>query len=347
MKVLVTGGAGFIGSAVVRRLVAEPGVEVAVFDAMTYAANPRTLGAHAGRLAFYRQDICDAAAVGAAFAEFQPDVVMHLAAESHVDRSIEEPAAFVKTNVVGTQVLLDAALAHWRALDGGARDRFRFLHISTDEVFGSLTETCPPFCETTPYTPRSPYAASKASSDHLVRAWSHTYGLPIVVTNCSNNYGPYQFPEKLIPLMILRGLAGEAMPVYGDGQNIRDWLFVDDHAEALWLAATRGRVGETYAVGGSAERRNLDVVQTVADLLDELQPGNAPRRGLIGFVGDRPGHDRRYAIDSAKIRRELGWAPRHSFEDGLRRTVAWYVANRDWWQPIVDGVYRLERLGTW
>jgi dTDP-glucose 4,6-dehydratase len=347
MNVLITGGAGFIGSAVVRLLVQKQLASVAVFDAMTYAASPHTLAGFSGRndFCFYHRDICDPESVRAAFREFRPDAVMHLAAESHVDRSIEKPAAFVQTNVVGTQVVLDASLAYWRDLDAEKKSAFRFHHISTDEVFGSLGETSY-FDENTRYDPRSPYSASKAASDHLARAWFHTFGLPVVITNCSNNYGPYQFPEKLVPLMILRGLEGQPMPVYGDGQNIRDWLYVDDHAEALWCVLTQGRIGETYAIGGMAERRNLDVVETIARHLDELSPSAHSRTSQIEFVADRPGHDRRYAIDCARIRNELGWAPRHSFEDGLRQTVAWYLENRDWWEPIVKKTYRLERLGT-
>ena len=294
---------------------------------------------------FYERDICDPVAVVAAFREFQPDVVMHLAAESHVDRSIDMPAVFVQTNVVGTQIMLDAALAYWRELAAERKARFRFHHISTDEVFGSLGETSA-FTETSPYDPRSPYSASKAASDHLVRAWFHTFGLPIVITNCSNNYGPYHFPEKLIPLMILRGLAGQPMPVYGDGKNVRDWLFVDDHAEALWRVVDQGKPGETYAIGGMAERTNLEVVNALAALLDELAPAKTSHKTLIAFVADRPGHDRRYAIDCSKIRGELGWRPSCAFEDGVRRTVAWYLANKDWWEPIVKNTYRLERLGT-
>ena len=350
MNVLITGGAGFIGSAVCRRLLAE-GQSVIVFDKMTYAASPATL---AGLLAnpnfrFIQGDICNGAAVKAALDETRPDAVMHLAAESHVDRSIERPAAFVETNVVGTQILLDQVLAYWRALDEGSRQSFRFHHISTDEVFGSLGDTGH-FTETTAYDPRSPYSASKAASDHLVRAWHHTFGLPVLVTNCSNNYGPYHFPEKLIPLNILRGLRGEVMPVYGKGLNIRDWLHVDDHARALYAVLTKGRIGETYAIGGRAERRNIDVVTAIADLLDELAPSNdsrpnKSRREQITFVTDRPGHDLRYAIDSAKIERELGFEPQYTFDQGLRQTVEWYLANRDWWQPILDGSYRLERLG--
>jgi dTDP-glucose 4,6-dehydratase len=345
MNVLITGGAGFIGSAVCRRLLTE-GHGVIVFDKMTYAASPATLDSLRAnpKFRFIQGDICDGAAVKAALDGTRPDAVMHLAAESHVDRSIERPAAFVETNVVGTQILLDQVLAYWRGLDEAARGQFRFHHISTDEVFGSLGETGH-FTETTAYDPRSPYSASKAASDHLVRAWHHTFGLPVLVTNCSNNYGPYHFPEKLIPLNILRGLRGEVMPVYGKGLNIRDWLHVDDHARALFAVVTKGRVGETYAIGGRAERRNIDVVTTIADLLDELAPSNKSRRAQITFVADRPGHDLRYAIDSSKIEHELGFVPQYTFDQGLRQTVEWYLANRDWWQPILDGSYRLERLG--
>jgi dTDP-glucose 4,6-dehydratase len=347
MKLLITGGAGFIGSAVVRLCLEKRLASVAVYDSMTYAASPQTLAPHSGRsdFRFFHRDICDPSAVRAVYDEVQPDAVMHLAAESHVDRSIEMPAAFVQTNVVGTQVLLDAALAYWRELDPARKARFRFHHISTDEVFGSLGED-DYFHEGTRYDPRSPYSASKAASDHLVRAWHHTFGLPVILTNCTNNYGPYQFPEKLIPLMILRGLAGETMPVYGDGQNVRDWLFVDDHAEALWQALTNGRVGETYAIGGMAERRNIEVAETIVALLDELAPARQSRKSLIQFVPDRPGHDRRYAMDCSKIRHELKWAPRRSFADGLRATVQWYLENRLWWEPILNATYRLQRLGS-
>jgi dTDP-glucose 4,6-dehydratase len=346
MKVLITGGAGFIGSAVVRHCLGKRLAKIAVLDAMTYAANPRTLAPFHGReeFVFFERDICDPPAVAAAFREFAPDAVMHLAAESHVDRSIERPAAFVQTNVVGTHILLDSALTYWRELKQPRKSEFRFHHISTDEVFGSLGED-DHFHEETRYDPRSPYSASKAASDHLVRAWHHTFGLPVVLTNCTNNYGPYQFPEKLIPLLILRGLSGQPMPIYGDGQNIRDWLFVDDHADALWRVLTKGRAGETYAVGGMAERRNIDVAHLIAAILDELAPAEGARKSLIEFVPDRPGHDRRYAMDCAKISRELGWKPRCSFEEGLRRTVQWYLDNRDWWEPILGQTYRLERLG--
>ena len=347
VKVVVTGGAGFIGSAVVRAFLDRHRAQVAVFDSMTYAASPQTLSAYRQRpdFTFYQRDICDVEAVRSAIAEFQPDAIVHLAAESHVDRSIDRPAQFVATNVVGTQVLLDASLAYWKELTGARKEAFRFIHVSTDEVYGALGETGA-FTETTPYSPRSPYSASKAASDHLAHAWRHTFGLPTIVTNCSNNYGPYQFPEKLIPLMILRGLAGQPMPVYGQGRNVRDWLFVDDHAEALWLALTKGKVGEMYLIGGESERRNIDVVNTIASLLDEMAPQRAPHARFISFVEDRPGHDHRYAIDPSKIKRELGWRPQASFDQGLRQTVRWYLDNKAWWEPIVSNTYRLERLGT-
>ncbi len=347
MRVLVTGGAGFIGSAVVRALLQEPGTEVAVIDCMTYAANPLTLAPHEGRAGFalHRTDICEPDAVGSIIAGFEPDAIVHLAAESHVDRSIDGPARFVQTNVVGTQTLLDAALQHWKTLSGARRDTFRFLHVSTDEVYGALGADGA-FTETTAYSPRSPYSASKAASDHLARAWHHTFGLPAIVSNCSNNYGPYQFPEKLIPLMILRGLSGEPMPVYGKGENVRDWLYVDDHADALRAILNKGRPGETYLVGGECERRNIDVVHAIAALLDEMAPAGAPHARLVSFVEDRPGHDHRYAIDPSKCRGELGWSARTRFDDGLRATVRWYLDNRPWWEPIVSGTYRLERLGT-
>lgn len=348
MKVLITGGAGFIGSALIRLLIRETAVEVVNLDKLTYAAPPGALDAVADnpRYRFERADICDADAVRRVFATHQPDLVMHLAAESHVDRSIDAPADFIQTNLVGTFVLLNAALAYWRGLEGDKQAGFRFHHISTDEVFGSLGPTGL-FREDTPYQPNSPYSASKAGSDHLVRAWGHTYGLPTVASNCSNNYGPFQFPEKLIPLIVINALQRKPLPVYGKGDNVRDWLFVDDHARALWLAATRGRLGESYNVGGSGERRNLEVVETLCDLLDDMvpAPGEPPRRSLITFVADRPGHDQRYAIDAGKIERELGWKPQESFDSGMRRTVAWYLDNQDWWRRIQAERYAGSRLG--
>lgn len=348
MKLLVTGGAGFIGSAVVRHVIRRTGWQVANVDKLTYAGNLESLAEarDSDRHRHFRVDICDRPALDAIFAEVRPDAVLHLAAESHVDRSIDGAAPFIQTNLVGTFTLLEAATAYWRGLDGAARGSFRFQHISTDEVFGSLGATGR-FSETTPYAPNSPYSASKAGSDHLVRAWHHTYGLPTLATNCSNNYGPYHFPEKLIPLVIIRALRGEPLPVYGKGENVRDWLHVEDHAEALVTVLQKGRVGETYNVGGDSERRNIDVVRGICALLDEMLPGspNRPHDRLIQFVTDRPGHDARYAIDSGKIRRELGWTPRHGFEDGLRRTVRWYLDNRPWWESVMSGAYRGERLG--
>jgi dTDP-glucose 4,6-dehydratase len=347
-RVLVTGGAGFIGSALVRRLIKHTDHQVLVFDKLTYAGNLASLAEvrDGPRYAFRRGDICDADAVRAAFEEFRPDVVTHLAAESHVDRSIDAPEAFINTNVLGTYLMLNEALAYWRRLDADARARFRFHHISTDEVFGELGDGGS-FTEATAYDPRSPYSASKASSDHLVRAWGATYGLPTIVTNCSNNYGPYHFPEKLIPLMILKGLAGEPLPVYGEGRNIRDWLYVDDHVSALTRIFEAGRPGETYVIGGRAERTNLDVVRTVCRTLDAIAPlaGGKPREALITFVPDRPGHDHRYAIDPSKLERELGWRPAQSFETGVDATVRWYLANDWWWRPILARTYGGERLG--
>lgn len=348
LRFLVTGGAGFIGSAVVRKLIAETSHSVCVVDKLTYAGNMASFASVAGdaRFRFEKTDIGDGEAMRAIFASFSPDIVMHLAAESHVDRSIDGPAAFIDTNIVGSFVLLQEALRHWRGLEGERRERFRFHHISTDEVFGSLGAEGF-FREDTAYQPTSPYSASKAASDHLVRAWQHTYGLPTLVTNCSNNYGPYHFPEKLIPLMIINGLEGKPLPVYGNGANVRDWLYVDDHADALLLVAEKGRPGETYAIGGHNEMANLDVVRTICALLDELRPDPAgPHERLITYVTDRPGHDARYAIDAGKIGRELGWAPKQSFESGLRRTVEWYLANAGWWGDIRSGVYRGERLGA-
>ena len=347
-RFLVTGGAGFIGSAVVRRLLQTAGREVLVVDKLTYAGNLDSLAPVAAdpNYRFLKADICDAAAMREAVEGFAPDVIMHLAAESHVDRSIDGPGEFVSTNVGGTFTLLQAALAYWRGLPGERRDGFRFHHISTDEVFGSLGPDGL-FREDTAYQPNSPYSASKAASDHFVRAWNHTYGLPTVMTNCSNNYGPYHFPEKLIPLMILNGLEGKPLPVYGRGDNIRDWLYVDDHADALILVAERGRAGETYNIGGRSERRNIEVVRTLCALLDELAPDPQGGHGrLIAHVADRPGHDQRYAIDAGKIERELGWRPAETFETGLRKTVQWYLDNRTWWERVRSGVYRGERLGV-
>lgn len=348
-RVLVTGGAGFIGSAVVRKIIAESEHEVLVLDKLTYAGNLASLApvAQHKRFAFARCDICDHAGVRAAIGRFDPDIIMNLAAESHVDRSIDGPDAFVQTNIFGTYALLQAAMRHWQKLPGDRRDTFRFHHISTDEVFGSLGAEGL-FREDTAYAPNSPYSASKAASDHLVRAWHHTYGLPTIVTNCSNNYGPYHFPEKLVPLMILNALEGKPLPVYGRGENVRDWLYVDDHAEALLLAVEKGVPGENYNVGGRSERRNIDVVYGICDLVDDLAPNHlgGSRRRLVTFVQDRPGHDQRYAIDASKIERELGWTPAHSFDQGLRKTVAWYLENKAWWQDIRSGVYRGERLGV-
>ena len=344
-RVLVTGGAGFIGSAVVRHLIGQTPARVLNFDKLTYAGCLASLGdvADSSRYGFVQADICDAAAVARAFSEFQPTAVMHLAAESHVDRSITGPGAFVATNVSGTFTLLQAALDHWSRLKGVAKDAFRFLHISTDEVFGSLG-AYGLFSETTPYDPRSPYSASKAASDHLARAWFHTYGLPMLVSNCSNNYGPYHFPEKLIPLTILNAMEGKALPVYGKGDNVRDWLYVEDHARALALIVQRGRPGDSYNVGGRNERTNLTVVQAICDRLDSLRPGERPRRELIAFVADRPGHDQRYAIDAAKLETELGWRAQESFESGIARTVDWYLAREDWWGPL-RARYDGRRLG--
>ena len=347
-RFLVTGGAGFIGSAVVRLLIGETDDHVLVVDKLTYAGNLESLAPVADnpRYSFVRADICDTAKMRGVFEGYRPDVVMHLAAESHVDRSIDGPAAFIQTNIVGTHSLLDAALAYWRALPRPNRDRFRFHHVSTDEVFGSLGPEGY-FTETTAYNPKSPYSASKAASDHLVRCWHHTYGLPAVITNCSNNYGPYHFPEKLIPLTIINALERIRLPVYGDGSNVRDWLYVDDHARGLLAAAISGRPGETYCISGRSEMTNLNVVKAICALLDELVPDDAVgcRENLIELVADRPGHDFRYAIDSTRISSELGWLPRESFESGLRKTVEWYLANRSWWQRIRSGIYGGERLG--
>ena len=348
MTLIVTGGAGFIGSALVRRLVGQSDEPVVTFDKLTYAGNIESLDPIAGapNHLLVRADIRDEAAVRSVLEEHRPRAIIHLAAESHVDRSIDGPAEFIETNIVGTFTLLREALSYWRSLGDAERERFRFLHVSTDEVFGSLGAEGF-FDEETPYRPNSPYSASKAASDHLVRAWHHTYGLPTLTSNCSNNYGPYQFPEKLIPLTILNALEGKPLPVYGRGENVRDWLFVDDHADALLTILERGRPGETYAVGGRNEHRNIDVVRAVCDLVDELAPKlpAGPRRRLITFVTDRPGHDQRYAIDPSKISRELGWSPRETFETGMRKTVRWYLDNRVWWEHVRSGVYRGERLG--
>jgi dTDP-glucose 4,6-dehydratase len=348
VKLLVTGGAGFIGSAVVRHVIGDTDWSVANVDKLTYAGNLESLGEArtSNRHRHFKVDIRDRPAIDAVFAEVRPDAVLHLAAESHVDRSIDGAAPFIETNIGGTYTLLEAALAYWRTLDDEARQRFRFQHISTDEVYGSLGPTGT-FTEATPYAPNSPYSASKAASDHLVRAWHHTYGLPVLTTNCSNNYGPYHFPEKLIPLVIIRALRGEPLPVYGKGENVRDWLHVEDHAEALTLVLRNGRPGETYNVGGDSERRNIDVVRAICGLLDQMLPGSPhrPHEQLIEFVTDRPGHDARYAIDASKIRRELGWRPRHDFDDGLRQTVRWFLHNRLWWERVMSGAYRGERLG--
>lgn len=346
-RVIVTGGAGFIGSAVVRSLLSDTDWHIVNVDKLTYAANLASLDAVTNhpRYFFEKVDICDSAELRRVFVEHRPDAVMHLAAESHVDRSIDGPEQFIDTNVVGTLRLLAMAREYWQSLKTEKMERFRFLHISTDEVFGSLGPEGL-FTETTAYDPRSPYSASKAASDHLARAWHHTYGLPVLVTNCSNNYGPFHFPEKLIPLIILKGLAGEVMPVYGNGTNVRDWLFVDDHARALRVVVERGRVGETYNIGGNSERSNIDVVRSICRILDELRPRGGPHERLIQFVADRPGHDHRYAIDASKIRRDLGWQPSLTFSEGLHSTVRWYLDNEAWWRPIVACTYSGERLGT-
>jgi dTDP-glucose 4,6-dehydratase len=347
MIVFVTGGAGFIGSAVIRQLIRETDDVVVNIDKLTYAGNLASLGdaANSPRYHFEQVDICDAERIAELFEQYQPDAIMHLAAESHVDRSIDGPAAFMQTNIMGTYTLLEAARHYWTKHRGSDSGAFRFQHISTDEVYGTLGSTGL-FTEETPYQPNSPYSASKASSDHLVRAWRHTYKLPVVTTNCSNNYGPYQFPEKLIPLMILNARDGKPLPVYGQGNNVRDWLHVDDHARALRLVLNRGELGEVYNIGGLNERTNLEVVHTICDLLDELQPtSHVPHRSLIKFVTDRPGHDMRYAIDASKIQRQLGWKPQETFESGIRKTVEWYLGNDDWCAAIRDGRYQGQRLG--
>ncbi|MDY4378931.1 dTDP-glucose 4,6-dehydratase [Pectobacterium brasiliense] len=350
-RILITGGAGFIGSALVRYILKETQDSVVVVDKLTYAGNLSSLApvADSSRFAFEQVDICDRAELDRVFTAYQPALVMHLAAESHVDRSIDGPAAFIETNIVGTYTMLEAARHYWQNLVDADKRAFRFHHISTDEVFGDLHGTDDLFTETTPYAPSSPYSASKASSDHLVRAWLRTYGFPTIITNCSNNYGPYHFPEKLIPLVILNAVAGKPLPVYGDGAQIRDWLFVEDHARALYKVVTEGEIGETYNIGGHNERKNIEVVQTICALLEELAPnkpaGVAHYRDLITYVKDRPGHDMRYAIDAGKIERELGWRPEETFETGMRKTVSWYLNNEKWWRSVQDGSYAGERLG--
>jgi len=350
MTVLVTGGAGFIGSAFVRHLVRDTDEVVVNLDALTYAGNLDSLVAVEGadNYVFELVDICDARSLEKVITAHSPDCIAHLAAESHVDRSIDGPGEFIQTNIVGTYNLLQASLKHYRSLSSEARRRFRFLHVSTDEVFGDLGVDDARFCESTPYNPSSPYSATKAGSDHLVRAWNRTYGLPVIVTNCSNNYGPYQFPEKLIPHMILNALSGKPLPVYGNGCQVRDWLFVEDHARALWTVLQHGAIGETYTIGGNNEHRNIDVVRKICSILKELAPPRSNKtayESLITHVTDRPGHDTRYAIDATKIERELGWKPAESFDSGLRKTIEWYLANEPWWQRVINGDYRLERIG--
>ncbi|WP_068711559.1 dTDP-glucose 4,6-dehydratase [Vibrio tritonius] len=351
MKILITGGAGFIGSAVIRYIIEHTSDSVVNVDKLTYAGNLESLLSvdTSERYVFEQADICDRAAMERIFTQHQPDAVMHLAAESHVDRSIDGPAAFIETNIVGTYTLLEATREYWNTLEEPSKSAFRFHHISTDEVYGDLGKERGLFTESTAYSPSSPYSASKASSDHLVRAWHRTFGLPVVITNCSNNYGPYQFPEKLIPLIIQHALVGKALPIYGDGMQIRDWLFVEDHARALFKVMTKGEVGETYNIGGHNEKANIDVVRTICSLLEELVP-NKPENvehyaDLITFVADRPGHDVRYAIDASKIARELNWMPQETFESGLRKTIEWYLSHQTWCSRVLDGSYALQRLG--
>lgn len=360
MKILITGGAGFIGSNLIRQFIEETDHEVVNVDKLTYAGNLKSLDGvqESSGYSFEQIDLCDAGAVRAAFTRHYPDAVMHLAAESHVDRSIDGPGEFIQTNIIGTFNLLEAALGYWKGLESEAKEKFRFHHISTDEVYGSLSDDDPGFSEVTPYDPHSPYSASKASSDHLVRAWADTYGLPVLITNCSNNYGPYQFPEKLIPVVILKCLKQESIPVYGKGENIRDWLHVSDHCIALRTVLEKGELGRTYNIGGNNEMRNIDLVCLLCTILDELVPLNNQQSAisnppsiksygdLITYVTDRPGHDLRYAIDASRIRDELGWTPTETAETGFRKTVHWYLDNKDWWQAILDGSYQLERLGT-
>lgn len=355
MKILVTGGAGFIGSAVIRHIINNTQDSVVNVDSLTYAGNLESLKgtSNSPRYSFEKVDICDRNALDLIFNKYSPDIVMHLAAESHVDRSIDGPAAFIETNIIGTYTLLEASRAYWNQLSENNKELFKFHHISTDEVYGDLEGPDDLFTETTAYAPSSPYSASKASSDHLVRSWLRTYGFPTVITNCSNNYGPFHFPEKLIPLMILNALDGKPLPVYGNGQQIRDWLFVEDHARALYLVATEGKVGETYNIGGHNEKANIEVVNKICQLLEELVPENPYSNlnslgfsSLITYVTDRPGHDVRYAIDASKIEQELGWKPQESFETGIRKTVEWYLNNREWWSHVLDGSYTLERLGA-
>ncbi|MAX32698.1 MAG: dTDP-glucose 4,6-dehydratase [Halomonadaceae bacterium] len=349
MKLLVTGGAGFIGSAVIRRIIANTADSVVNVDKLTYAGNLESLAkvSDSDRYAFEQVDICDMRALERLFKEHQPDAVMHLAAESHVDRSIDGPAAFIETNIIGTYTLLEVARAYWSGLESEGQKAFRFHHISTDEVYGDLDGPEGFFTEETPYAPSSPYSASKASSDHLVRAWHRTYGMPTLITNCSNNYGPHHFPEKLIPLVILNALEGKALPVYGKGEQVRDWLYVEDHARALYKVVTEGQVGETYNIGGHNEKQNIEVVRTICALLDEMAPSqHSPFTNLITHVADRPGHDLRYAIDANKIERQLGWGPEETFESGIRKTVQWYLNNQEWCRRVQDGSYQRERLGV-